>query len=75
MLAAVFAYEVDAAGADTFEAAYAPRGEWARFFAGADGYHGTELWCAAGEPLRYLVIDRWSSEGAYAAFLGAHADE
>jgi len=42
-LAAVFHYEVDPAGAAAFEAVYGSAGEWARWFAGAEGYLGTEL--------------------------------
>jgi hypothetical protein len=42
-LAAVFHYEVDPAGAAAFEAVYGSTGEWARWFAGAEGYLGTEL--------------------------------
>ena len=72
----MFLYEVAPANADAFEAAYGPEGDWARFFARGDGYAGTELWRASeGGAQRYLVIDRWRSEAAYEAFLGAHADE
>jgi hypothetical protein len=70
--AAVFLYEVDNAGRDAFEAVYGPDGDWARFFAGGDGYGGTEL-LRSGE--RYLLIDRWSSLEAYERFLAEHADE
>ena len=73
MFAAVFLYEVDPAGAQAFEAAYGSDGTWARFFARGEGYAGTELW--RGSEGRYLLIDRWSSEAAYEAFLSAHADE
>lgn len=73
MFAAVFLYEVDSPGAQAFEAAYGPDGAWARFFALGDGYAGTELW--RGSEGRYLLIDRWSSEAAYEAFLDAHGDE
>jgi heme-degrading monooxygenase HmoA len=71
----VFAYEVDAAATAAFEAVYAPDGEWARFFAGAGGYVGTELWRATGEAGRYLLVDRWRSADDYAAFLAAHDTE
>jgi heme-degrading monooxygenase HmoA len=73
---AAFLYEVESAGVQAFEAAYGSDGTWTRFFAGGDGYAGTELWRAseAGVP-RYLVIDRWTSESAYEAFLRAHGDE
>jgi heme-degrading monooxygenase HmoA len=73
VFAAVFLYEVDPAGAQAFEAAYGSDGTWARFFARGEGYAGTELWRGPGG--RYLLIDRWSSEGAYEAFLGTHGDE
>jgi heme-degrading monooxygenase HmoA len=70
---AAFLYEVEPASVQAFEAAYGSDGTWARFFAHGDGYAGTELW--RGPEGRYLVIDRWRSEEAYAAFLSAHADE
>ena len=72
-LAAVFEYDVDPAGAAAFEAVYGSAGEWARWFAGAEGYLGTEL--LSGDGGRYLVIDRWRSAADYDAFLAAHADE
>jgi heme-degrading monooxygenase HmoA len=72
-LAVVFEYEVDPARADAFEAAYDGAGEWARYFAGADGYLGTEL--LRGAEGRYLVIDRWRSEADYDGFLAANARE
>ena len=72
-LAVVFEYEVDPAGAAAFEAVYGSDGAWARYFAGAEGYRGTELWRSTSG--RYLVIDRWDSEAGYDAFLNAQADE
>jgi heme-degrading monooxygenase HmoA len=72
-LAVVFEYEVDAAGVEAFEAVYGSDGEWARYFAGAEGYRGTEMLRAAGG--HYLVIDRWDSEEDYDAFLAAQSDE
>ena len=72
-LLVVFEYEVDPAGAEAFEAAYGSDGDWARYFAGAEGYRGTELLRATGG--HYLVIDRWDSDAGYDAFLAAHADE
>ena len=58
-LAAVFEYAVDPAGAAAFEAMYGGDGEWARSFAGAEGYLGTEM--LRGADGHYLVIDRWRS--------------
>jgi heme-degrading monooxygenase HmoA len=72
-LAAVFEYEIDPAGAEAFEAVYGSDGEWARYFAGAQGYLGTEMLRADGG--HYLVIDRWRSEADYDAFLAAQAED
>jgi heme-degrading monooxygenase HmoA len=72
-LAVVFEYEIDPAGAGAFEAEYGSDGAWARYFAGAEGYLGTEMLRQDGG--RYLVIDRWRSAAEYDAFLDAHADE
>lgn len=51
-----------------FRRCYGPKGEWARLFARAPGYLGTELLQDRLDPLRYLTIDRWRSEADYAAF-------
>ena len=48
-----------------FEAAYGPRGRWAEFFRGGDGYLGTELWRGDGS---WLTVDRWRSEDHYQRF-------
>jgi len=72
-LAVVFEYEVDPAEAAAFEAVYGGDGEWARYFAGAEGYLGTEM--LRGADGRYLVIDRWRSASDYDAFLTANADD
>ena len=72
-LAAVFEYEVDPAGGAAFEAMYGGDGEWARSFAGAEGYLGTEM--LRGADGHYLVIDRWRTAADYDAFLAANADE
>ncbi len=73
MLALAFSYE--ARDPEAFERAYGPDGEWAAFFRGGRGYVGTELLRDAENPGRYLVIDRWESREAYAAFVEAHRDE
>ena len=55
-----------------FERAYGPRGPWAAFFAGADGYPGTELWCGEG---RWMTVDRWDGEDAYERFRASRLPE
>lgn len=51
-----------------FEAAYGAQGPWSALFGRAPGYLGTELLRCAERPGRYLTIDRWESEAAFAAF-------
>jgi len=53
-----------------FEALYGPGGAWVALFRGHAGYVGTEL-LRGLEDGRYLSLDRWASEAAYAAFLAA----
>jgi heme-degrading monooxygenase HmoA len=51
-----------------FEAAYGPNGDWARLFAQAEGYLGTELWKRREGADDYLTIDRWQTEQKYWLF-------
>jgi heme-degrading monooxygenase HmoA len=55
-----------------FERAYGPRGRWAEFFRGAEGYLGTELWRGEG---RWLTVDRWNTEEDYVRFRAARLPE
>ncbi|HRC84967.1 MAG TPA: antibiotic biosynthesis monooxygenase [Thermoanaerobaculia bacterium] len=48
---------------------YGPDGEWARLFRRAPAYLGTWLLKDQANPERYLTVDRWRSQEAYAAFL------
>src|SRR4051812_30908879 len=75
MIAVVFEYEAEEGGADAFARAYGPEGEWARFFDGAGGYLGTELWTSLEEAGRFLVVDRWESAEAHDGFLDANREE
>lgn len=47
---------------------YASDGDWARLFAHASGYRGTELVLLDGSDDLYLTIDRWDSPEAWASF-------
>ena len=55
-----------------FERAYGPRGRWAEFFRGADGYLDTELWRGQG---RWVTVDRWAGEDAYQRFRASRHPE
>lgn len=69
MFTAVFAYQVEPALVDAFEAAYGPGGRWSMLFEGEPGYLSTELLADDERPGRYLVLDRWVSAATYAVFL------
>jgi heme-degrading monooxygenase HmoA len=64
----VWEYEVPPEAVDRFVAAYGAGGEWALLFARADGFTGTELFCSADAPNRFIVIDRWRDESDWTAF-------
>jgi heme-degrading monooxygenase HmoA len=51
-----------------FERVYGPKGDWAQLFQRAVGYQCTELLHDVAAPRRYVTIDRWESESAFAAF-------
>jgi heme-degrading monooxygenase HmoA len=69
-LVRLWEYDVRPAKVAAFVAAYGPDGDWARLFAGADGYLGTELFCSTSTATRFVTVDRWSSAEKWAAFLG-----
>jgi heme-degrading monooxygenase HmoA len=86
VISVVFEYEVEAAARAEFERVYGSDGDWARFFRDGDGYLGTELLEATEDrrsapgathrlDRRFLVVDRWTTETAYARFLAANAEE
>jgi heme-degrading monooxygenase HmoA len=65
----IWRYRVDPAQKAKFEKAYGPKGEWAKFFASAKDYQGTELLADDERPGEYVTIDRWKSEESHSAFL------
>ena len=70
MIALVWRFEVRDVERSAFEQAYGPDGDWARLFACADGYRGTELF-RAGDGT-YLTLDVWRSRADFDAFLAEH---
>jgi len=67
--AIIWTYDVAPEHEAAFRAAYAPDGAWAKLFARAPGFLGTEL---LGDGARYATIDRWESAAAFDAFQSAH---
>lgn len=68
----IWQYQVRPGRRAKFERIYGPRGDWARLFARAEGYLGTEL-LRAGKALHYVTIDRWASRSAYHLARKKHA--
>ena len=58
-----------------FAATYGEDGEWVQLFRRAPGYLRTDLIRDPDHPTRYLTIDYWESETAYAAFRSQYAKE
>jgi heme-degrading monooxygenase HmoA len=51
-----------------FETLYGPAGAWARLFARAPGYLGTEFSAVPASLGEYQTVDRWVSAAAWEAF-------
>jgi len=51
-----------------FVAAYKATGDWAKLFALANGYEGTELLPSTESADRFVTIDRWRSLDDFARF-------
>jgi heme-degrading monooxygenase HmoA len=66
--ASVWEFRVEPGCVEAFERHYGPEGSWAQLFRRAEGYIETLLLKDAGEPLRYVTIDRWRSEQEFRAF-------
>jgi heme-degrading monooxygenase HmoA len=67
MIATIWRFRVNPDSIAAFERVYGPHGDWARLFARATGYAGTELLKLDGEAETYLTIDRWHGEADYHA--------
>lgn len=67
-VAYLWSFEVAPGRERDFERIYGPDGDWARLFARAPGYLGTELLQDALRAGRYLTIDRWASGSAFESF-------
>ena len=65
----VWEYDVPEPARADFERVYGADGDWARLFASAEGFLGTELFASLSDPGRYLTVDRFTSRAAWDAFL------
>lgn len=71
----IWRYDVHEIHETEFVKAYSSNGDWARFFAGADGYLRTELYRESRQARRYFTIDYWESETHYQRFRESMVDE
>ena len=53
---------------DEFQRVYSWKGRWARLFGRSPEYQGTILLPDVSDPLVFVVIDRWASEGSFDRF-------
>jgi heme-degrading monooxygenase HmoA len=61
-------FEVQPDKIHDFVAAYKPTGDWAKLFALADGYEGTEFLASTDHENRFVTIDRWRSLDDFTRF-------
>ena len=73
MIAILWRYNVRPERIADFVRIYTSDGEWAKLFAKASGYLGTEL-LREGEG-NYLTIDRWRARADFDTFLSLHRAE
>jgi heme-degrading monooxygenase HmoA len=55
-----------------FEKIYGPAGDWANLFRRSPDFRGTQLVRDIDWPLRYLILDRWTSREAFQQFKHAY---
>jgi len=75
MLVIVWRFEAAVGHEADFRRAYGRAGDWARLFARAPGYLGTELLREHGDAGGWLTIDRWRSAAEHESFVRTHAGE
>lgn len=75
MYLVVWEFTVAAENAAYFEAVYGPRGDWAKLFAGSEGYLQTQLLRDSGNSQRYVTLDFWTSRQAQETFRRQHDAE
>jgi heme-degrading monooxygenase HmoA len=70
MYVIVWEFLVKAGKVDKFVAAYSSTGAWARLFANAEGYLGTELLSSreCDEKAKFVTIDRWRTAEDFERF-------
>jgi heme-degrading monooxygenase HmoA len=68
MLVIVWEYMARPDRIDEFEALYRPDGPWVELFRKSPGFVSTTLMRDVRDPHRFVIADRWNSEGSYEEF-------
>lgn len=75
MFVYAWVYEVYPGMADEFREMYGPDGPWVALFRQAPGYLDTQLLRDRNDQTRFMTIDRWHSEDAFARFRANFRDQ
>ena len=75
MLLILWEYEVKPGAVEEFESLYRPDGTWGDLMRPAPGFVSITLWADRGNPRRFIVADRWTSEVLYEEFVRDKATE
>ncbi|MFL6427607.1 MAG: antibiotic biosynthesis monooxygenase family protein [Acidobacteriaceae bacterium] len=70
MYVIVWEFLVEPENVEAFVAAYKSAGAWAKLFAQAEGYLGTELLSSSesDEEVKFITIDRWTTAEDFTRF-------
>jgi heme-degrading monooxygenase HmoA len=69
MYVIVWQYDVRPERRTEFESTYGSAGKWTDLFRATPGYVRTDLLRGVGAPDRYVTLDWWVNEEAFAAFI------
>ena len=75
MLVIVWEYMARKDRVEEFESLYRPDGPWVDLFKKSPGFVSTTLMRDTRDPHRFVIADRWMSEGAYESFKQDFASE
>src|SRR6266516_3140248 len=73
MLVIVWEYLARSGREEDFATLYRPDGAWGDLFRASPGFVSVTLMRDLGDPRRFLVADRWTSEEVYERFKQEHA--
>lgn len=71
----IWEFIVDPDKIGAFVAAYHPGGDWAKLFALAEGYEGTDLLSSTENRERFVTIDRWRHADDFVRFKERFSNE